>query len=41
MVKNLPGMQEARVQSLDEEDCLGEGVFLPGESHALCMGLKE
>ena len=25
MVKNLPGMQEAWVQSLGEEDCLGEG----------------
>ena len=36
MVKNLPAMQETRVQSLDWEDPLEEGmaatpVFLPGE----------
>ena len=38
MVKNLPEMQETRVQSLDREDPLEKGtvsilVFLLGESH--------
>ena len=38
MVKNLPAMQETRVQSLDQEDPLKKEmattpVFLPGESH--------
>ena len=37
MVKNLPAMQETRVQSLDQEDPLKKEmattpVFLPGES---------
>ena len=36
MVKNLPAMQETRVQSLSQEDPLEKGmvptpVFLPGE----------
>ena len=36
MVKNLPAMQEIKVQSLGWEDPLGEErtpVFLPGEPH--------
>ena len=38
MVKNLPAMQETRVQSLGWEDLLEKGmathsVFLPGEFH--------
>ena len=37
MVKNLPAMQENRVQSLGREDPLEKGmatpVFLPGESY--------
>ena len=39
MVKNLPVIQETRVQFLDQEDPLDEGmvihspVFLPEESH--------
>ena len=38
MVKNLPAMQETRVQSLGWEDHLEKGmattlVFLPGKSH--------
>ena len=38
MVKNLPAMQETRVQSLGWEDPLEKGmattlVFLPGKSH--------
>ena len=36
MVKNLPAMQEIKVQSLGRKDPLGEErtlVFLPGESH--------
>ena len=38
MVKNLPAMQEMRVQSLGQEDPQEEGmeptpVFLPGECH--------
>ena len=38
MVKNLPAMQETRVQSLDWEDSLEKemathSVFLPGEFH--------
>ena len=38
-VKNLPAMQETRVQFLGQEDPPGEGlwqptpVFLPGKSH--------
>ena len=36
-VKNLPAMQETRIQSLSQEDLLENGlattpVFLPGES---------
>ena len=38
LVKNLPAVQETRVQSLRQEDALEKGmaitpVFLPGESH--------
>ena len=38
MVKNLPAMQDTRVQSLGQEDPLEKGlqptpVFSPGESH--------
>ena len=38
MVKNLPAVQEIRVQSLGQEDALEKGmaitpVFLPGEFH--------
>ena len=39
MVKNLPAMQETRVQSLGWKDPLEKGmdtpVFLPGEFHGL------
>ena len=45
MVKNLPAVQESRVQSLGQEDPLEKGmanptVFLPGESHGKTMGLQ-
>ena len=38
MVKHLPAMQEARLQSLGQEDSLEKGMathssILPGESH--------
>ena len=38
MVKNLPAVQEIRIQSLGQEDALEKGmaitpVFLPGEFH--------
>ena len=34
MVKNMPAMEESRVQSLGHKDSLGEvNVFLPGVSH--------
>ena len=38
LVKNLPAIQETRVQSLGSEDPLEKGmathpIFLPGESH--------
>ena len=41
LVKNLPAMQETRIQFLDREDSHGEGnwlptpVFWPGEFHGL------
>ena len=33
MVKNLPTMWEARVQSLDHKDWQPTPIFLPGKSH--------
>jgi len=49
MVKNLPAMQETRVQSLGQENHLEKGmakptpVFLPGKSHGRwsLVGLTE
>ena len=36
MVKNLPAMQETRIQSLGEEDALGEGMVI----HSKCSCLE-